>query len=216
MWDFLSQLRVVHEGKEEAGRNSLKPQCYNDGSCFMNEGNVHSSIRVKIFRVTSIFWPWSSLLWSVEITLLFSSHPPSLLFCCLILPYSLLSVCSFLSPVWLFATPARLLHPWNSPGKCTGVSCHSLLQGIFPTQVSWIPVGFSTIWATREARTNPELQLGNSLKVIQAAARVTSGQRRAWVQLQPLCHVSETYWVIIASCPPKEMPAEISLAMVCL
>lgn len=25
MWDFLSQLRVVHEGKEEAGRNSLKP-----------------------------------------------------------------------------------------------------------------------------------------------------------------------------------------------
>ena len=23
---------------------------------------------------------------------------------------------------------------WNSPGKNTGVSCHSLLQGIFPTQ----------------------------------------------------------------------------------
>ena len=28
--------------------------------------------------------------------------------------------------------PARLLHPWNSPGKSTGVGCHSLLQGIFP------------------------------------------------------------------------------------
>ena len=27
--------------------------------------------------------------------------------------------------------PARLLCPWNSPGKNTGVSCHSLLQGIF-------------------------------------------------------------------------------------
>ena len=25
---------------------------------------------------------------------------------------------------------------WNSPGKNTGVGCHSLLQGIFPTQVS--------------------------------------------------------------------------------
>ena len=24
--------------------------------------------------------------------------------------------------------------PWNSPGKNTGVGCHSLLQGIFPTQ----------------------------------------------------------------------------------
>ena len=29
---------------------------------------------------------------------------------------------------------ARLLCPWNSPGKNTGVGCHSLLQGIFPGQ----------------------------------------------------------------------------------
>ena len=29
--------------------------------------------------------------------------------------------------------PARLLHPWDSPGKSTGVGCHFLLQGIFPT-----------------------------------------------------------------------------------
>ena len=32
--------------------------------------------------------------------------------------------------------PARLLCPWNSPGKNTRVACHSLLQGIFPTQGS--------------------------------------------------------------------------------
>ena len=32
--------------------------------------------------------------------------------------------------------PARLLCPWNSPGKNTGVGCHSLLQGISPTQGS--------------------------------------------------------------------------------
>ena len=30
--------------------------------------------------------------------------------------------------------PTRLLCPWNSPGKNTGVDCHSLLQGIFLTQ----------------------------------------------------------------------------------
>ena len=30
--------------------------------------------------------------------------------------------------------PARLLHPWDSPGKNTGVGCHALLQGVFPTQ----------------------------------------------------------------------------------
>ena len=33
-------------------------------------------------------------------------------------------------------SPARLPCPWNSPGKNTGVGCHSLLQGIFPTQGS--------------------------------------------------------------------------------
>ena len=31
---------------------------------------------------------------------------------------------------------ARLLSPWNSPGKNTGVGYHFLLQGIFPTQGS--------------------------------------------------------------------------------
>ena len=30
--------------------------------------------------------------------------------------------------------PAKLLYPWDSPGKNTGVGCHSLLQGIFLTQ----------------------------------------------------------------------------------
>ena len=32
--------------------------------------------------------------------------------------------------------PARLLYPWDSPGKNTGVGCHALLQGISPTQGS--------------------------------------------------------------------------------
>ena len=32
--------------------------------------------------------------------------------------------------------PTRLSCPWDSPGKNTGVGCHLLLQGIFPTQGS--------------------------------------------------------------------------------
>ena len=32
--------------------------------------------------------------------------------------------------------PTRILCPWDSPGKNTGVGCHFLLQGIFPTQES--------------------------------------------------------------------------------
>ena len=32
--------------------------------------------------------------------------------------------------------PTMLLHPWDFPGKSTGVDCHFLLQRIFPTQGS--------------------------------------------------------------------------------
>ena len=40
-------------------------------------------------------------------------------------------------PMWLYGLqPTRLLPPWNSPGKSTGVGCHFLLQGIFQTQGS--------------------------------------------------------------------------------
>ena len=47
-------------------------------------------------------------------------------------------VCVHVSnPVWPYGPyPARLLCPWDSPGKNIRVGCHSLLQGIFPTQGS--------------------------------------------------------------------------------
>ena len=55
--------------------------------------------------------------------------------------------------------PARLLWPWESPGKNTGVGCHALLQGIFPTQElnPHLPCLLHCrcilyCWATREAR----------------------------------------------------------------
>ena len=40
---------------------------------------------------------------------------------------SCLTLCK---PLW----PGKLFCPWSSPGKNTGVGCHFLLQGIFPTQ----------------------------------------------------------------------------------
>ena len=44
--------------------------------------------------------------------------------------------CVQLCNLWIVAT--RLLCPWNSPGMNTGVSFHSLLQGILQTQ-GWNP-----------------------------------------------------------------------------
>ena len=52
---------------------------------------------------------------------------------CMLPPHALPQDCtSGLQPHGL--QPSRLLHPWNSPGKNTGVGCPSLLQGIFLTQ----------------------------------------------------------------------------------
>ena len=53
-----------------------------------------------------------------------------------------------------YSPPASSV-PGDSPGRNTGVGCHALLQGIFPTQGSnpGIPLagGFCTVWAAREA-----------------------------------------------------------------
>ena len=54
--------------------------------------------------------------------------------------FLLLLLLSRFSRVRLFATLCTVAHqvlrPWDSPGKSTGVGCHFLLQGIFPTQGS--------------------------------------------------------------------------------
>ena len=50
--------------------------------------------------------------------------------CCLVIKSSL----TLLRPCGLYA--ARLLYPWDFPGKKAGVGCHLLLQGIFLTQGS--------------------------------------------------------------------------------
>jgi len=66
------------------------------------------------------------------------------------------------SQTQLFATlwtVARLLCPWDSPDKNTGVGCHALLHGVFPTQGSNLSLltsaalagGFFTTSTTWEA-----------------------------------------------------------------
>ena len=53
-------------------------------------------------------------------------RPASPFNCCAKSLQSCLTLCN---PV----EPSRPLCPWDSPGKKTGVGCHVLLQGIFPT-----------------------------------------------------------------------------------
>ena len=53
-------------------------------------------------------------------------------------PLSYISCCfnRKVCPTLWAVYPTRLLCPWDSPGKNTGVGCHFLLQGIFLTQGS--------------------------------------------------------------------------------
>ena len=63
------------------------------------------------------------------------THSVQMLMCvcvCVCVSCSVVSDC--LRPHGL--QPTRLLCLWDSPGKNTGVDCHSLLQRIFPTQGS--------------------------------------------------------------------------------
>ena len=52
-------------------------------------------------------------------------------------------------------SPTRLLCPWISPGKNTGVDSHSFSRGSSQardqTQISYTARRFFTVWATREA-----------------------------------------------------------------
>ena len=55
--------------------------------------------------------------------------------------------------------------PWNFPSENTGVGCHFLLLGIFPTQVSCTASRFFTFWATRDWESQSEeltLSLGKT------------------------------------------------------
>ena len=56
--------------------------------------------------------------------------------------------------------PARLLYPQDSPGKNTGVGCHALLQGTFPTQGSNMHLLSLLYW---QAGSLPLLSRGRSL-----------------------------------------------------
>jgi len=91
-----------------------------------------------------------------------------------------------LSCVRRFATPwtvaARLLCPWNFPGKNSGVGCHFLVMGIFPTQGSnpsvlhllhWqadsLPLALPVVWFFNEQEEKATITI-TELKFVLLAA----------------------------------------------
>ena len=90
-------------------------------------------------------------------------------------------LCVALCGLW----PARLLCPWDSPGKNTGVGCRALLQGIFPTQGSnprllcflhW-QVGSLPIAQPRKPQRNNRKRLNRILQNAQSNSNKTLKRR---------------------------------------
>ena len=102
-------------GNTEQVKNRFRFRCQH---CFSL-----ASCRMLTLRIwfSSVQWELQYQCWSHRICV-----------CVCLLSRSVLS--NSLQPHGLY--PARLLCLWDSPGKNTGVGCHCLLQGIFPTQRS--------------------------------------------------------------------------------
>ena len=77
---------------------------------------------------------------------------------------TLLSMLVLCDSLWAHGLlPARLLRPWDFPGKNTGVGCHFLLQGIFLTQGSNTYLLHLLHW---QADSLPLSHLGSHVKLL--------------------------------------------------
>ena len=109
-------------------------------------------------------------------------------------PYDAIAAVLLLSHVRLFVTPwtvapPRLLCPWDFPAKSTGVSCHFLLQGIFPTQGLNLCLLLGRWFFTTESPRKPILYLlppGNFISLFQV---FFNGMHECLVVVQSLSHV---------------------------
>ena len=73
--------------------------------------------------ISNIYWTWTTY-WVPGFFFFYNG-------CCCLITKSCLTL---LQPCGLW--PARLLCPWDFPGKNTGLGCYFFIQGIFPTQRS--------------------------------------------------------------------------------
>ena len=124
-----------------------------------------------------------------------------------------------LSHAWLFATPwivacTKLLRPWDFQGKSTGVGCHFLLLGIFPTQGSNRGLshyrqtlyrlshqGSPTRRGTGKCQITSLSQFGKKrFQRGQSRRKVEGGLLRGGQELFLCCHLSTHAVIHLASC----------------
>ena len=103
--------------------------------------------------------------------------------------------------------PARLLCPWASPGKITGVDCHVLLQGIFPTEGSNLCLLCLLPW---QAGSLPLAPPGKPIKVKEPHRKTGRRQEGSLLGLQWVSvPCSKRLWV--KSPGERQQVSEVSL-----
>ena len=114
------------------------------------------------------------------------------------------AVCDPLRPHGLY--PARLLCPWGFPGKSTGVGCHFLLQGIFPTR-GWNPCLLHQQADSEPPEINgPEFNVRHAMLSVWFSSATFSS---AEVGQEHLQHVQELEWTGL-KWTGKQMPGSPS------
>ena len=116
---------------------------------------------------------------------------------------SLQSCLILCNPMDCMEEPAKLLCPWDSPGKNTGVGCRALLQETVPTQglILHLVLGRQVLKrrATREARLCPWLTL-NSIRVV---LRHLGGDQREEERLPEQMTPASSWWPQLCSDQPE-------------
>ena len=99
---------------------------------WISQARILQWVAISPFRGSS--WPGTELVSPELAGGFFTTEPPGKPICIHESESKVAQSCPTLcDPMdWLY--PTRLLHPWDFPGKNTGVGFHFLLQAIFPTQ----------------------------------------------------------------------------------
>ena len=93
--------------------------------------------------------------------------------------------------------PTRLLCPWDFPGKDTGVGCHFLLQGIFPTQGSnlgLLPCRQILYWLSYKGSRVHGILQARILEWVAFPFSRGSSQPRDWIQVSHIAGGFFTSW----------------------
>ena len=101
--------------------------------------------------------------------------------------------------------PARLLCPWDFPGKKTGVHCHSLLQGTFLTQGSNL---YHLWWQADSLPLSPALNPYNTIKIEELQFMFYSWRKRSKLSL--LLNYIAAAAKLLQSCPTLCSPIDSS------